>query len=256
MTRVNWQIVSSAAVLVTATLTAAPAAAQSRTRFEISANVGASMGAKKFHESETFPSNGGETATIDAEHNLKAAVGFGAGGAVKVASRLWVGAQYAMANMKPSASITAVVPHPLLFNAPRTVHGTMSGVAQNEQNVHVDVLYALPLHAMDVKVMAGPSFFNLKQDFVTRVDLNEVYPFDTATFASGTTTRLSKSGVGFNAGVDVSHPLSRRVGVGALIRYSRGNVKFSGATVNGATVNAQTVTAGGLEAGAGVRIRF
>jgi hypothetical protein len=261
--RPNWQIVWAAAVVVMATINAAPAAAQShaqshshshsrlRSRFEISGNLGAAVAAKKFQESETFPSNGRETATIAATHNAKTTVDFNVGGAVRIASRLWAGAQYAMADMKPSASITAVVPHPLLFNAARTVQGTTSDVAHNERNVHVDVMYALPIHTLDVKVMAGPTYFNLKQDFVTQVAVIETYPFDTATFARASTTRLSKSVVGYNAGVDVSRLLSRQVGVGGLIRYSRGRARFANANVNRVTVQA-----GGLEAGAGIRIRF
>jgi len=83
------------------------------------------------------------------------------------------------------------------------------------------------------------------------VTVSETYPFDTATFASATTKQLSSTAVGFNAGVDISSPLSSRVAVGGLVRYSRADVKFSN---TGAAE--QTVRAGGLEAGAGIRIRF
>ena len=145
-----------------ATVGANPAAAQSpsQPRVEISANVGALTGASTFTESEAFPSNGGETATVTVDHGVKTALGFNVGAAVRIVPRLWVGVQYAMADMKPSASITAVVPHPLLFNAPRTVQGSIDDVAHNEQNVHVDLMYALPVRAVDVKVMGGPTFFN------------------------------------------------------------------------------------------------
>ena len=143
---------------------------------------------------------------------MKTALGFNVGAAVRIVPRFWVGVQYAMAEMKPSASITAVIPHPILFNAPRTVEGSIDDVAHNEQNVHVDLMYALPVSAVDVKVMGGPTFFNVKQDFVSGVTVNETYPFDTATFASATTKRLSKTAVGFNAGVDISRPLSSQRG--------------------------------------------
>lgn len=249
--RPNRQICCPVAALALAALGVVPAAAQSHARFEFSANVGAATAAKPFQESESFPSNGGEIATIAATHHVKTTVDFNVGGAVRIAGGLWAGAQYAMADMKPSAAIAAIVPHPLLFNAPRTVQGSTPGVEHDEHNVHVDAMYVLPLHAMDVTVMAGPTYFSLRQDFVTHVDVIEVYPFDTATFASATTTRLSRSAVGYNAGVDVSRLLSRRVGVGGLVRYSRGRVKFGTATVNRVTVQA-----GGLEAGAGIRIRF
>jgi len=253
MTRPHWQISWSAALFVMATVGARPAAAQSpsQPRVEISANVGALTGASKFDEAESFPSNGGETARLTVNHGVKTVVGFSVGGAVRIVPSLWVGVQYAAADTKPSASITAIVPHPLLFNAPRTVQGSTADVAHNEHNVHVDLLYALPLHAVDVKVMAGPTFFNLKQGFVSGVALNETYPFDTATFSSATTKRFSKSAVGFNAGVDVSRPLSSHVAAGALICYSRADVRF-----DDRDVGKQTVKTGGVEVAAGVRVRF
>src|SRR5436190_21229 len=141
MTRPNRRHSWLAALLVIVTVGAAPAAAQShpQPRVEISANVGALTGASKFEESEAFPSNGGETETLTLDHGVKTALGFNVGAAVRMVAQLWVGVQYAMADTKPSASITAVVPHPLLFNAPRTVDGSINDVGHNEQNVHVDL---------------------------------------------------------------------------------------------------------------------
>lgn len=253
MTRPQWQISWPTAALVLATVGATQAAAQAQRqpRVEISANAGALTAASKFEESEAFPSNGAETETLTVDHDVKTALGFNVGAAVRIVSQLWVGVQYATTDMKPGASITTVVPHPLLFNAPRTVEGSINDVAHNEQDVHVDLMYALPVHAVDVKVMAGPTFFNLKQDFVSAVTVTETYPFDTATFAGGTTKRLSNTAVGFNAGVDISHPLSSHLAAGGLIRYSRADVKF-----DNADIDHQTVKAGGVEAGVGVRVRF
>jgi opacity protein-like surface antigen len=156
-----------------------------------------------------------------------------------------------MTEMKPSASITAVTPHPILFNAPRSVEGSLDNVTHKEQNVHVDLMYALPVQAFDVKVMGGPTFFNVKQNLVSGVALTETYPFDTAAFGSATTKQLSKGAVGFNAGVDVSRAVSSKVGIGALVRYSRADVKF-----DDPDVGQQTVKAGGFEFGGGVRVRF
>src|SRR5260370_39653801 len=111
----NW-IAWPAAVLVMATAGATPAAAQSRPqpRVEISANVGALTGASKFTESESFPSNA-ETATLTAAHGVKTAVGVNVGAAVRIVPQLWGGVQYAIADTNPSASLPALVPHPLLF---------------------------------------------------------------------------------------------------------------------------------------------
>jgi hypothetical protein len=234
-----------------ATPPAPPATSAKGRRFEVSANGGAQIGGSRFTSSHTLASNGGETETITVDHDVKTAPGFSVGAAVRLVPQFWVGVQYAMAEMKPSASITAVIPHPLLFNASRTVEGSIGDVAHNEKNVHVDLMYALPVGALDVKVMGGPTFFTLEQDFVSEVAVNETYPFDTATFASATKKQSSKSAVGFNAGVDVAYPRMSQVGVGALVRYSRGDVKF-----DDPAIGQQTIKAGGVEVAAGVRVRF
>jgi hypothetical protein len=253
MTRPNWQLSWRAAVLVIAIAGATPAAAQppSNARIEVSANVGALTGASKFAASTTRPSHGGETETITADHRVKTAPAFSVGAAVRLVPQFWVGIQYAMTEMKPGATLTAAIPHPILFNAPRTVEGSVNDVAHNEQNVHVALMYALPFRAVDVKVMGGPTFFKLKQDFVSGVAINETFPFDTATFANATTKQVKETAVGFNAGVDISRPLSSNVAIGALIRYSRADVKF-----DDADIGHQTVKAGGFEAAGGVRVRF
>ena len=249
----NWQLSWPAALLALATAGATPALAQSpsQARIEVSANVGAQTGARTFTASTTLPSNGAETETITTDHHVKTALEFSVGAAVKIVPQFWVGVQYAMAEMKPGASVTAVVPHPILFRAPRTVQGSIDNVTHHEQNVHVDLMYVLPVHAVEVTAMGGPTFFSVKQDFVSGVTINETYPFDTATFASATRKRLSDTAVGFNVGVDISRLISSNVGIGALVRYSRADVK-----VDDPTIGPQTVRAGGVEVAGGVRVRF
>ena len=120
MTHARWKICWSITTLVVASVAARPAAAQSLSqgRVEISANVGAQTGAKTFTQSHSFTFNG-ETETLTVDHDVKTALGFNVGAAVRLVPQLWVGVQYAMAEMKPSASVTAVIPHPLIFNAAR-----------------------------------------------------------------------------------------------------------------------------------------
>ena len=253
MTRTARQLSWCASALVFAIAAATPALAQSpsRARVEISANAGGQTGASTFGATHTRPSNGGETETIDVDHRVKTAPAFSVGAAVKLVPRFWAGVQYAMSEAKPGATLTASIPHPILFEAPRTVEGSLSDVTHSEQNVHVALMYQLPVRVVDVKVMGGPTFFKLKQAFVSGLVINETYPFDTATFASATMKQVTERAVGFNAGADVSHPLSPTVGIGALIRYSRADVKF-----DDADVGRQTAKAGGFEAMGGVRVRF
>jgi hypothetical protein len=73
MRRPNWQILWSAAMLVVVPAGATTASAQSRSQHgvEISANVGALTGASTFDGSNSFNSNGNETATLTVDHGVK-----------------------------------------------------------------------------------------------------------------------------------------------------------------------------------------
>jgi len=90
------------------------------------------------------------------------------------------------------------------------------------------------------------------QGIVSRVDYRESsYPYDTATFAAAPIDSQSTSALGFNAGVDVTVRFSRYAGVGAFVRFSRASMDLTAA--DGAAV---AVNAGGVQTGAGLRLRF
>ena len=57
--------------------------------------------------------------------------------------------------------------------------------------------------------------------------------------------------IGYNAGVDMTWRVNRRIGLGLLVRYSAGKKEF---IPTGALP--VEVTAGGLHAGGGVRVLF
>jgi len=150
------------------------------------------------------------------------------------------------------ATLTAAIPHPFLFNAPRTVTGTVADVERQEFALHTDVSWVAPVgRKAQVAIFGGPSFFQVKQRLVTDVNASSVYPFDTATFVSGITADVSRWRVGFNVGVDVTWMASKYTGVGAIVRYSRASVPLP---VSGG--EEVTIDAGGLQVGGGVRFRF
>jgi hypothetical protein len=101
-------------------------------------------------------------------------------------------------------------------------------------------------------VFGGPSYFAVKQAMVSNVSYTESYPFDTAQFTSVASSEQKASKFGFNAGAEVSYYFSEHVGVGGLLRVSRGTVEMA-TTGGGPTV---AVKAGGTHMGAGLRFRF
>jgi hypothetical protein len=97
----------------------------------------------------------------------------------------------------------------------------------------------------------GPSYVNVEQQLVTEVEARESFPFDTAEFGRARTVRATGSGIGFNAGVDLSRMLSRRAGLGATIRYAAASIDLDASGAHSISIDG-----GGLQATAGLRFLF
>ena len=132
------------------------------------------------------------------------------------------------------------------------VQGDAREISRNETAVHAQVYYELRRRGpWRIRLFAGPSYFNVEQELVTEVSATETFPFDTAEFGRATTTRVKGSGVGFNAAIDVSRMLGRRVALGGIVRYA-------GASVDLHAPGSRDVstTGGGLQALGGLRVAF
>ncbi|HXT28248.1 MAG TPA: hypothetical protein VN716_03185, partial [Vicinamibacterales bacterium] len=78
---------------------------------------------------------------------------------------------------------------------------------------------------------------------LTQADVIEPVPTLNASF-----TEVSKTTVGFNAGIDVQYLVGKKWGVGGLVRYSWGSADIDGAS--------DSLTVGGFQIGGGFRYRF
>jgi len=147
------------------------------------------------------------------------------------------------------AQITALVPHPLLVNQPRTVSGSAT-VSNRQLATHLEAVYWIHRsNRLEVLASGGPSLVRTDQDFVSDVSYTQTFPYNTATFTGATTSRQRKSGTGANVGAEVGWRLAGPFGVAALARYSRVTYHFP-------TIGAASVPLGGLDVGGGVRLLF
>jgi hypothetical protein len=172
-----------------------------------------------------------------------------------VGLRLWKSAGIAVGFSRGSsdaaAHVEADIPHPFFDDQPRHVSGDTGALANTETATHVQVYVLKASGRWRIRLSGGGSYFRVERDTVTAVNVDESFPFDTATFRNVTTERASGSGPGFNAAADLSWMLTRRVGVGALVRFTRGSVELNA----GADRNV-SVDAGGLQVGGGFRFVF
>ena len=230
-------------------IAAAPASAQpapfDRGYFHV--NFGGQVGSSDLDQPGSFTLYD-ETAVF----NLRGEVGGGAlfdiGGGVRVwGQQLYAGISYSRSSGSSDATLSGQVPHPLFFDMPRPISGTVSGLDHTEHAVHLQAVWRQPINTLfDVAVFLGPTFFSVNQDAVSALTVTEPAP----AIGSVTTTSISDGAIGFHIGADVAYRLTRRIGVGLLLRYAGGSVDLPAANQE------SSLDVGGLQVGAGVRVGF
>ncbi len=188
---------------------------------------------------------------------------FDVSGGVRVWWNLGVGVGYSSSSTLGDGVVSASVPHPLVYNMPRTAGGTMSGLDHFESAFHVSAIYVakLPMN-FEVAVSAGPSFFKVSQDTIGAIGEDsigpEASPYTTITLTQPKVIATTANKTGFNVGVDVAYfsnlsvSILSNVGVGVFVKYA-------GTTIDLKPEGSATpisMKLGGVQAGAGLRIRF
>ena len=236
---------------VSAVTFAGPAAAQPReSRYSVWLNAGAQASMPALTDRFTFEMHA-EDAGVEAGYRSKAALLVDGGVAVRILRNIGVGVSISRFNGDARAGIAARIPYPFEFNRFRDVSGTSSALDHSELAYHVQLQYSRALtRRLRLVLSGGPTVFDLRRQLVTDVQVDEAYPFDTATFRSAGARAAKGTGIGFHAGADVAWTFGRHAGIGALVRYARGTVDLEGPS------RTTSVDAGGVQAGAGLRVYF
>ena len=193
-----------------------------------------------------------EDGTFTATYRFSGAALIAGRGGVRVWRNLGLGVGVSRAGLAGEADISARLPHPFHFNQFRNVSGTATGLKREETMVSAELSWLLrPTRALDVMLFAGPAYFTTRQDMATLPRYTETYPFVEATFIGVESQAVSETGVGFTAGLDLSYLINKHMGLGSLVRFSRATATFSPAARS-----ASNVTLGGVQASAGLRLRF
>lgn len=238
----------------------APSAPTERYFFNVS--VGGQSREQTFETNSTFTiynEPGGAVATAQAIGG-GTLVDIGAG--AHVWKNLGVGISYSTVKNKNDASSRVRVPHPIIFGQSREATATVSDLEHSENVVHLQFLWTVPVtNKIQVSLMAGPSFFTVRQDIATvraPQDIVEGSGFTSVSIATVTVTDVKDSPVGFNVGADATYDITRIgrmvVGVGGFVRYSQASLDLP--LPDGITGDLSDLKAGGGQAAAGLRLRF
>jgi hypothetical protein len=188
-----------------------------------------------------------ETATTTASQNVKNGGGmFDIGGGYRT-NRYGIGIAYTQFKSTNSASINGSIPHPLFFDQHRAYSATLDGMEHTEHVVHVQAYYFVPVaRKMDAGVFIGPSFYSVRQDYVTGLNTFNENPLS---IPAGRGT-AEDSPVGFNIGGELTYTITPNIAGAFLLRFSRAgaDLDFDGAT--------QSMNVGNVQVGGGVRLRF
>lgn len=207
------------------------------------------------------PLFGLENGLVEASYPYGGSTAIDVGGGIRIGGILGFGVNMSLARDEADTEIEASVPHPFVFNRPRMLTATQSGLSRQETALHVQALAVIPAgRSLVITLFGGPTLFNISQHLVTEVDVLQAYPFDTVEYNGPTVTEFTASAIGAHAGADVAWYFSRNIGVGALVRFSRGSVEFplSNDDVLVDPMNPEFVQSdvGGLQTMGGLRIRF
>jgi hypothetical protein len=217
----------------------------------VSASLAIKMTSTSF-DATTHPVDFVEAATVQSTYDVPKATEFDLGAGVHVTRSVAVGVSVSRFTKGGDVSVAAQIPHPFFFNRLRPVSGTSADLAREETGLHARLLWVGTVAPMwIVSIGGGPSLFRIGQDLVDDITVDQTYPYDTATLRGVVATRHTGSAVGFNIVADVTHLLTRHLGVGIAGGFSRGKVDLT--TTDNQTM---TVDAGGAQVSGGVRLHF
>ncbi len=193
-----------------------------------------------YHEQASF------VASYEAKkgNSIDAALGY------RLSPVLGVEVGAAIASRDVAVAITASVPHPLIFNAPRQVTGSQ-GYELKETGLYLNLVYSLKMKSIGIDLFAGPCYVMAETTLVSEYQVSDAYPYTEVNVSFGSKV-VKKNAIGFNAGIAAGYDFGDSLGLVLSARYIVAKAKFDTAT----DVPGIDCSVGGLQAGVGLRLKF
>lgn len=230
--------------------------AQDYARGWVDVNVGVATAAEDTFSSTRVITISQEAGGGSVAYGVPRGASFDVGGGYMVSPRFGLGLSLAGTAHEDIAGLAVSVPHPLYFNASATdATVTDSALTRSEGAWHLQaVAVAVDSPRVRVRVFGGPSYIRAEQETVDLIKYDQVYQLfgrgNVVDIRSYTSSKSVGSGWGFHAGGDVSVFFNRVFGVGGFARVSRATAEIEDYG------GAHDIKLGGLQAGAGLRLRF
>jgi len=207
-------------------------------------NIGAQSGSHDVATATTFEVYD-ENAQVSTAQKTGGGFLFDLSGGYKVWSNLVVAVGYTFMSDSTDGAVAASIPHPDVAGQFRNVTATANDLGHAEHGINFSGVWMVPVtDKVDVGVSFGPTIFMVKQELPDTITFTEPVP----TVTGVTKKDVNKTTVGVNFGVDVTYLLTKKAGIGGILRYTWGSVDLEGAK--------DSLTVGGFQIGVGARYRF
>lgn len=207
-------------------------------------NIGAQSGSHDVATATTFVVYE-EDAHVNTAQKTGGGFLFDLNGGYKVWSNLVVAVGYTFMSDSTDGTVTASIPDPRIFDSPRHVNATATDLSHAEHAINFMGVWMVPVtDKVDVGISFGPTIFMVKQELPDTITFTEPGPSVTGV----TKKDVNKTTGGVNFGVDVTYLLTKKAGIGGILRYTWGSVDLDGAS--------DKLTVGGFQIGVGARYRF
>lgn len=238
--------------LLLAALPLLPTAAQAQEhRFRVGVGGGLALGTLSWTGTSTWEVNQ-EDATLRADYEAGTGPAVEAMIGVRVTPAFGFRAAFGWSRRDADATLEAAVPHPFFFDRPRPVSGQASGLEYSQLTTYLDLEWRPVVGRLSLSFFGGAALVRAEADVVERIQIDEEFPFDEATFRSAQTRQVrSDAGVGWSAGASLSHVLGHRAAVVLEGRYTRASLELSS---SGSAVT--PLDAGGFQLIAGLTVGF
>ncbi len=212
-------------------------------RVFLNVSGGLQTGKKEVASTVSFPLYD-ETATVATSREVKGPAIWDVTGGVRVWSNMAVALSVSGRTGDSDGLTTAVIPHPAFYDQPRSVTGTVPGMKHSELWTSVLFAWMMPVtDKFEVMAMLGPTVAAVKHETAAGASIVE----GSSPTVTVNLETIDKSVWGVMAGVDGRYLVTKHIGVGAFLRYVKAQGNLTSTT---------KLDVGGLQVGAGVRIKF
>ena len=237
---------------------AAPASVSSKVWIDV--NLGIANPAQKELATASTWIRFREVASQAAAYEFSRGASFDFGGGYMINKGLGVGISFTGTAHQGPAGLAIAVPHPIWANDyAYDASVTNENLTRSEGGINFQVVGKATSKSgrAELKVFGGPTFFRLQGDAVSILHFVQASTLfgnpDNAVAITGYESEsINNTGWGLHGGVDGSYFFSRHVGVGGVLRLSRGTV----AVDDPMSLDSVDVKVGGIQTAGGVRFRF